>query len=133
MWIFSYEFHIYFFDIAIHNSNMLQCRKIEDAVEIAVEECIREGILADFLTRNRAEVVSMSIFEYDKKEEEKKLRKAEFEAGVTEGIQKGLKEGSKKTLESNIREMLLDAVPIHKIKQYTKATDEEIQRIQKKL
>ena len=67
----------------------------------------------------------MSIFEYDKEEEEKKLRKAEFEAGVTAGVHKAL--------ESNIREMLLDAVPIHKIKQYTKATDEEIQRIQKKL
>ena len=31
----------------------------------------------------------MSIFEYDKEEEEKKLRKAEFEAGVEEGIEKG--------------------------------------------
>ena len=31
----------------------------------------------------------MSIFEYDKEEEEKKLRKAEFEAGFTEGIIKG--------------------------------------------
>ena len=31
----------------------------------------------------------MSIFEYDKEEEEKKLRKAEFEAGVVEGIEKG--------------------------------------------
>ena len=27
----------------------------------------------------------MSIFEYDKEEEERKLRKAEFEAGVEEG------------------------------------------------
>lgn len=31
----------------------------------------------------------MSIFEYDKEEEEKKLRKAEFEAGVAEGLEKG--------------------------------------------
>lgn len=29
----------------------------------------------------------MSIFEYDKEEEEKKLRKAEFEAGVEHGIE----------------------------------------------
>ncbi len=30
----------------------------------------------------------MSIFEYDKEEEERKLRKAEFEAGEQSGIQK---------------------------------------------
>lgn len=58
---------------------------LEDAVERAVTECIRENILADFLKKNRAEVVAMSIFEYDKVEEEKKLRKAEFEAGVEQG------------------------------------------------
>lgn len=59
------------------------------AVEHAVNECIHEGILAEFLRMNRAEVIAMSIFEYDKEEEEKKLRKAEFEAGVAEGIEQG--------------------------------------------
>ena len=34
----------------------------------------------------------MSIFEYDKEEEEKKLRKAEFEAGVEEGEMRKAKE-----------------------------------------
>lgn len=66
---------------------------LENAVERAVTECIRENILADFLKKNRAEVVAMSIFEYDKVEEEKKLRKAEFEAGVEQGIEKGLAQG----------------------------------------
>ena len=35
----------------------------------------------------------MSIFEYDKEEEEKKLRKAEYEYGREEGIKEGIKEG----------------------------------------
>ena len=48
---------------------------LDQAVERAVDECIREGILAEFLTCNRNEVISMSIFEYDKELEEKKLRK----------------------------------------------------------
>ena len=48
---------------------------LEDAVERAVTECIRENILADFLKKNRAEVVAMSIFEYDKVEEEKQIIK----------------------------------------------------------
>lgn len=63
--------------------------ELDAAVERAVNECIHEGILAEFLRMNRVEVIAMSIFEYDKEEEEKKLRKAEFEAGVAEGIEKG--------------------------------------------
>ena len=35
----------------------------------------------------------MSIFEYDKEEEEKKLRKAEYEYGYEEGKEAGLKDG----------------------------------------
>ena len=55
---------------------------LDDAVQKAVTECIQENILADFLRKNQAEVIATSIFEYDKVEEEKKLRKAEFDAGV---------------------------------------------------
>ena len=38
---------------------------VQEAVHRAVTECIREGILSDFLSRNRAEVIAVSIFEYD--------------------------------------------------------------------
>ena len=39
------------------------------------------------------EVISMSIFEYDKEEEEKKLRKAEYEAGIEAGEKRGIQKG----------------------------------------
>ena len=64
--------------------------ELNTAVERAVSESIQEGILKEFLQKNRAEVIAMSIFEYDKEEEEKKLRKAEFEAGVEHGIEQSL-------------------------------------------
>ena len=38
----------------------------------------------------------MSIFEYDKEEEERKLRKAEYEAGVAAGIKAGVADGISK-------------------------------------
>ena len=63
--------------------------QLNQAVERAVNECIREGILTEFLIRNRSEVINMSIFEYDKELEEKKLRKAEFEAGHEVGLAEG--------------------------------------------
>ena len=46
-------------------------KSLQEAVEISVDECIREGILADFLRKNKAEAIAVSIFEYD---EEKELR-----------------------------------------------------------
>ena len=66
---------------------------LNEAVELAITECIREGILAEFLQHNRAEVYKVSIFEYDKEKEEKKLRKAERECGREEGLQQGLQQG----------------------------------------
>ena len=63
---------------------------LNDAVERAITECIQEGILAKFLQQNRAEVYKVSIFEYDKEKEEKKLRKAEYEHGLEDGRQEGI-------------------------------------------
>jgi len=60
-------------------------RKLEDAVECAVKECIKEGILEDFLKKNRAEAISVSIFEYDEKLEMELFRQAEREIGVELG------------------------------------------------
>ena len=81
---------------------------LDQAVERAVDECIREGILAEFLTCNRNEVISMSIFEYDKELEEKKLRKAEYEAGFSEGEkyghEAGFSEGEKHGHETGFSE-----------------------------
>ena len=68
---------------------------LDEAVERAVTECIREGILAEFLKKNRAEVVKVSIFEYDKEKEEKKLRKAEYEYGREQGREEGRIEGER--------------------------------------
>ena len=68
-------------------------QNLNDAVERAIDECIKEGILVEFLRKNRSEVKMVSILEYDKEWEEKKLRKAEYEAGRSEGIEIGKSEG----------------------------------------
>ena len=74
---------------------------LNQAVKRAVDECIREGILAEFLARNRNEVISMSIFEYDKELEEKKLRKAEYEYGFAEGEKHAAIEIAKRMLKTS--------------------------------
>ena len=76
--------------------------KLNEAVEKAVEECIQEGILREFFLKHRAEVVAMSIFEYDREWEEEILRKEEFEAGKELGEQLG-KEKERKNTEKERR------------------------------
>lgn len=58
---------------------------LEDAVELAIDECIEKGILKDFLIRQRAEVKKMSIYEYNHEEHMKLLQKESYEDGFAEG------------------------------------------------
>ena len=83
------EYAIYVARVRKYTSEM----NLNDAVARAIDECIKEGILVEFLRKNRSEVKMVSILEYDKEWEEKKLRKAEYEAGRSEGIEIGKSEG----------------------------------------
>lgn len=58
---------------------------LKKAVDTAVRESIDEGILKDFLIKNRAEVVQMSIFEYDEELHNKTLREEGREEGLVTG------------------------------------------------
>ena len=99
-----------------HNNELMeQCQILREYAQYVarVRKYTKE---MEFLRKNKAEVIAMSIFEYDKEEEEKKLRKAEFEAGE----------------ESKAKEiiglMLSAGEPVEKIAQYTGYTIEEIQK-----
>ncbi len=79
---------------------------LETAVNQAVNTCIRDNVLAEFLRRNRVEVIAMSIFEYDKKEEEQKLRKAEYEFGA----QNTKKEICRSMIKENISNAMISKI-----------------------
>ena len=100
---------------------------LNEAVKHAVDECIREGILAEFLTRNRNEVISMSIFEYDKEFEEKKLRKAEYEAGFSEGEKHGIERNS---IETARRMLKYQEFSLEKIAAISGLSLDEIKKLQ---
>lgn len=73
--------NIYVEKIREYRKNLL----LEEAVERAVTECIEEGILVEFFTKNRAEVIQMSIFEYDQEAHIRMVR----EEGKAEGKEEG--------------------------------------------
>ena len=103
---------------------------LNEAVKHAVDECIREGILAEFLTQNRTEVISMSIFEYDKELEEKKLRKAEFEAGREAGHEAGFAEGENHAaLEIASRMLQSDKFSLDEIANFSGLSIAEVKKL----
>ena len=89
------EYSLYVARVRSYASQM----DMNTAVNRAVEECISEGILADFLLKSRAEVVAMSIFEYDEERERELIKKAEFECGKEEGIKAGIELGKAQGIE----------------------------------
>ena len=110
------EYAIYVARVRKYTSEM----NLNDAVARAIDECIKEGILVEFLRKNRSEVKMVSILEYDKEWEEKKLRKAEYEAGKSEGIEI--------TEERMIHNMIKLDFPIEKIAEVTGKLPLEIEQ-----
>jgi len=100
--------------------------EISEAVERAVTECIREDILADFLSAQRAEVIAMSIFEYNKEEEMKKIRADEFSIGKDAGKAEGKAEDVLDLLEDlgeipvGLRERILSETDLGLLNQWHK-------------
>ena len=58
-----------------------------EAVNAAVDECIRKGILKDILVKNRAEVVAMSFWEYDAERHLKIEKEDSYNDGFQDGIE----------------------------------------------
>lgn len=58
----------------------------KEAVEKAVNDCIARDILKNFLLKNKAEAISMSIFEYNEEEHMEIVRREGYEEGREEGI-----------------------------------------------
>ena len=102
----------------------------EEAVKKSVDECIEEGILKEFFAKNKAEVISMTIFEYDEEEHmrlerEEQYRKGE-EAGEARGIEIGENRGRSEGLKNQIRKKLAKGKAIPQIADEVEETEEKV-------
>ena len=68
---------------------------VNDGVAKAVDECIEKGILKNYLTDKKAEVIAMCLFEFDQEKYERTVKNE----GLIEGRIEGREEGIKKTIE----------------------------------
>ena len=86
-----------------------QGKTIEEAVELAIDECIEEDVLADFLRKHKAEVKGMCITEFD----EKKFINTIREESAVEA-------------EMNMaKELFLDNIPFDAVMKYVKHLSRE--------
>ena len=100
-------------------------------MEQAITECIREGILEDFLKKNRAEAMKVSIYEYDARKhiemEREDSYKDGYQAGKDEGYQTGRDDGMKKKAKETALNLFAMGLPIEKIASAVQVNMEEVQ------
>ena len=65
----------------------------DQAIITALDYCIKQDILKDFLTDNYAEVIKMLNYEYDAEAEKRVLLQEGRLEGIQEGMQKGMQKG----------------------------------------
>ena len=103
------------------NSTEKYNMSIEEAVERTIDDCIREDILVDILTKFRAEVKKLSIFEYNARLHEETLKK--------EGYEDGLEDGRKEIIQNAFRK----GYTPEQIAEFTGAELEEVLKVREKM
>jgi hypothetical protein len=89
-------------------SNMAGGMPFDAAVDSAVQQCIDEGLLVDYLLQRRSAVVDMFMDEYDEEKIARLFRRDGFREGREEGLREGLREGTIRAIASLVRDGLLD-------------------------
>ena len=72
---------------------------LEMAINLAIDRCIMENILKDFLKEHRSEVVKVTQLDYTHERRMKLVQQEEYEHGLQQGIQQGLQQGIQNGLD----------------------------------
>ncbi|HJB86249.1 MAG TPA: hypothetical protein H9766_02620, partial [Candidatus Dorea faecigallinarum] len=105
--------------------NYTETMELSEAVDRAMDECIREDVLREFLMKHRAEARAMSIFEYD----QERHMQQEREAGIEKGRRIGLAEGEEHLLRRQVQKKLDKGMNISDIAEALEETEERIREI----
>ena len=81
---------------------------IEESVEKAIDYCIENNILRDFLQKNREEATEVCIFEYDEEKHIKSERELAYQEGIEVGREEGRNANLVKSIDSAMKNLGLD-------------------------
>lgn len=85
-----YEYMVYVDRVRYYSNQMKD--DLEQAVDIAIDECNSEGILVEFFSRNRAEAAMFTIHEHNEEREWMKLKESHKQYAYEQGYEEGIKE-----------------------------------------
>ena len=102
---------------------------LTEAVERAIDECIAEDVLKDFLAKHRAEAKAMSIFEYDQEKHIRQEREEAWEEGERAGREEGEQIGREKGRLELIRKKLAKGKSIPEIAEALEEEEETIREL----
>ena len=111
-------------DYAIYTDKIrayTETMELAEAVDRAINECIEEDILRDFLMGHKAEARAMSIFEYDQERHMQQEREA--------GIEKGRRQGEEQLLRRQVQKKLAKGMNISDIAEALEESEERIREI----
>ena len=104
-----------------------------DAVEMAIDDCIKAGILVEFLTERRNEVIKVAELDFTWETREELIRLEERRLGKSEGRIEGRIEGRNEgriaNLITQVRKKVLKNKPIEQIADELECEVSEIEQI----
>ena len=83
-------------------------KSLKDSIRAAVQRCICEGHLVDFLKKHGEEIEKMKFYEFTLEEYRDLIEKEAAEQGLAQGIEQGLDEGIKVFILDNRTEGVSD-------------------------
>lgn len=67
--------------------------ELEEAIELAIDDCINNHVLEDFMKSRRSEVVKVTQLDYTHERRMKLVQQEEYEHGLQQGLQQGIQNG----------------------------------------
>ena len=101
---------------------------LKEAIKKAIQDCIKQNVLKNFLEANGSEVINMLYTEFDidvaKEVWQEEAKEQGRQEGIAQGIEKGIAQRNKELAKS-----LLDILDIETIAQKTGLTIQEIEQM----
>ncbi len=125
-----YEYSLF---VAEVRKNTKSGMELKEAIEYAVERCIRNGILEDILRGNRAEVTDMLMKEYDEALHIANEKEISFEEGFLKGqlAERENTERVQKEAEQKMERVQKETE--QKMERVQKETEQKMERAQKEI
>ena len=98
---------------------------LEMAINLAIDRCIMENVLKDFLKEHRSEVVKVTQLDYTFDRQIELERIDARREGLQEGIEQGIEQG----VELIAKKMLVANKPVEEIMQFTGLSKERLNQL----